>query len=192
MEQSRELETTRKRLAGRTGARDEARKALDLAIGDELAPAWVGTKWTFSGRATRPYGGTVACGHYIGAVLRGAGLQVSSEVGALASARIVRTFAGKSRTRWRTDQGVQRVVEEVRREGTGLYLLGLDTHVGMLRVRGRAVDLCHSTGSWPRAVVCEDALASPSMRSRVHVWGPLLTDETVDAWLAGRRIPLAP
>lgn len=104
---------------------------------------------------------------------------------------IVRTFAGPSRTVWLTDRSACAVVDVVRAEGAGLYLLGLDTHVGLLRVRGRAVDFCHAAGSWPRAVVCEPALTSPSLRSRVHVWGPLLTDATVDSWLSGEALPTA-
>lgn len=164
---------------------------LDASLGDELMPLWIGTPWTFSGKARRPFAGSVACGHFMGAVLSGAGLDVDPDIGALASARIVRTFAGPERTRWWSHRSPAVVTDAVRKEGDGLYLLGLDTHVGMLRVRGRRVDLCHSTGRWPRSVVCEPAATSPSMRSQVHVWGPLLTDAVVEAWIAGDRIPLA-
>ncbi len=175
-----------------SGDRARARKTLEDSIGETLAPAWVGTPYAFSGKATAPHDGPVACGHYVGAVLRGAGFRVSRDVGALASARIVRSFAGHGRTRWWSGKTRAQLVRGVRREGDGLYLIGLDTHVGLLRVHGGEVTLCHSTGRWPRTVVCEPALASRSLISKVHVWGPLLPDETVDRWLAGQRIPLSP
>ncbi len=172
-------------------SRGEARRALDASIGESLTGAWIGTRWSFSGESREPLSGTVACGHWITALLEDAAIPVDPDLGQYASARIVRTFAGRSRTTWLTDRSPGAVVDGVRDAGTGLYLLGLDTHVGLLRVRGRTVDFCHSAGSWPRAVLCEPAITSPSLRSRVHVWGPLLTDRTVDSWLSGARLPTA-
>ena len=186
-----ELDARRVKLRAR-GDRDGARRALDTAIGDTLAPAWVGTPYSFSGRAKAPHAGSVACGHYVGAVLRGAGFDVSRDLGALASARIVRSFAGRERTRWWSGKSRSQLVRGVQREGDGLYLIGLDTHVGLLKVRSGGVTFCHATGRRPRTVVCEPALGSRSLVSRVHVWGPLLPDETVDRWLAGERIPISP
>lgn len=171
--------------------RAAARRLLDTAIGDELAPAWVGTRYSFSGQSRRPFSGSVACGHWITALLEDAAIPVDPDLGALASARIVRTLAGRDATTWLSDRSPGVLVNQVRSTGDGLYLLGLDTHVGLLRVRGSDVDFCHAAGSWPRAVLCEPAGSSPSLRSRVHVWGPLLSDRAVDAWLTGTRLPTA-
>lgn len=174
------------------GGRADARDALDAGIGDAIVPAWIGTRYSFSGQSRTPHRGTVACGHWITAILEDAGLQVEPDLGQYASARIVRTLAGADQTTWLRDRAPGDVVRDVRGAGDGLYLLGLDTHVGLLRVRGRTVDFCHAAGSWPRAVLCEPAATSPSLRSRVHVWGPILSDATVDAWMAGDPIPTSP
>ena len=172
--------------------RAAARGALDDAIGDRITPAWVGTRYSFSGQSREPLRGTVACGHWITAVLEDAGIPVAPDLGQYASARIVRTLAGPEQTTWLRDQAPTTLVTQVRDAGEGLYLLGLDTHVGLLRVRGRAVDICHAAGSWPRTVLCEPAATSPSLRSRVHVWGPLLSDRAIDAWFSGAPLPTSP
>jgi hypothetical protein len=191
-----ELEAQRKRLAkrlnkGRPGAIVEARRVLDASLGDELVPAWIGTRYGFYGTSGRPRKGRIACGHFVRTVLADAGLKVPRSLGAQASARIARTFAGRDNVRWTRGKPRKSVVSRVRADGEGLYVLGLDTHVGLLRVRGRRVDFCHATGRWPRTVVCEPAGKSPSLNSHHHVVGPLLTDRVVEAWLLGQPIPLA-
>lgn len=191
-----QLEAQRKRLAkrlkkGRPGAIVDARAVLDDALGDELIPAWIGTRYGFYGTSSRPRTGRIACGHFVRNVLHDAGLKVPRSLGAQASARIARTFAGRDNVRWTRGKSRRSVVSRVRADGDGLYVLGLDTHVGLLRVRGRRVDFCHATGRWPRTVVCEPANKSPSLKSHHHVVGPLLTDRVVEAWLLGQAIPLA-
>lgn len=186
------LERRRVALAARddrTAARGEARQVLDRAIGDELIPAWIGTPWAFEGTSTRPLRGHIACGFFVSTVAAHAGLKVERDhLARQASALIASTFG---RRRWTRHRSRAAVATDVRARGEGLYVLGLDTHVGLLRVRGRAVDFCHATGRWPGTVLCEPAARSPSLRSVNHVVAPLLSDAVVDAWLDGAAIPTA-
>lgn len=176
----------------RSGAIRDARAALNGSLGDELIPAWIGTRYGFYGNSKRPGTGRIACGHFVANVLADAGLKVPASLGQQASSRIARTFAGYDNVRWTRGASRESIVSRVRADGDGLYVLGLDTHVGLLRVRGRRVDLCHATGRRPRTVVCEPAARSPSLRSHHHVVGTVLTDAVVEAWLRGDRIPLSP
>ena len=84
---------------------------------------------------------------------------------------------------------LDRFVHEVARRGDGLYVVGLDRHVGFLVVEGGDVFFHHASSS-AGAVVRERALVSGALaRSSYRVVGKLFDDALVDAWLTGRPIP---
>ncbi|QSQ28104.1 hypothetical protein JY651_14090 [Pyxidicoccus parkwayensis] len=102
---------------------------------------------------------------------------------------IVKTLVPPRRV-WRfRNRPVREVVERVTKEGEGLYLVGLDYHVGFLWNDGTRVQMCHSSYLGTVEVVCEDALTSPAMVSGYHVVGRLLEDGMLEAWLEGRALP---
>ena len=75
------------------------------------------------------------------------------------------------------------MVDAVLEEPDGLYAVGLDFHVGLLVRRGESVEFCHSTWVGADGVICEDPRSSPGFASNYHVFGPVLSDRVVDAWL---------
>ncbi|QDE87258.1 hypothetical protein BHS07_26930 [Myxococcus xanthus] len=103
---------------------------------------------------------------------------------------IVKTLAPPTKT-WRfRGRPVSGVIDRVRRAGAGLYVVGLDYHVGFLWNDSARVWMCHSSYLGEANVVCEDALTSPAMVSRYHVVGKLLEDGMMDAWLEGQVLPV--
>ncbi len=179
-----------RRGADRAALRSEARAAVLQAITGEMLPAWHGTPWEFYGDAQRPGAGSIACGYLVSTVLQHAGFRVERVRMAQQPAEyIVKTLVPPRRT-WRfRDRPVSQVVERVQREGMGLYLVGLDYHVGFLWNDGAKVWMCHSSYLGTAEVVCEDALTSPAMLSRYHVVGRLFEDGMMEAWLEGRALP---
>ncbi|NNB85014.1 hypothetical protein HI292_05525 [Corallococcus exiguus] len=102
---------------------------------------------------------------------------------------IVKTLA-PALTTWRfRDRPVSEVIDRLRSAGAGLYVVGLDYHVGFLWNDSAKIWMCHSSYLGEAKVVCEDALTSPAMVSRYHVVGKLLEDGMMDAWMKGRALP---
>lgn len=71
----------------------------------------------------------------------------------------------------------------------GIYIVGLDYHVGFLVYDGDAVQMCHSSVLWPGTVLCEPAAKAEAMHSMVHVVGPVLTDDVLRRWAQGKAFP---
>ena len=167
-----------------------ARETLHEAIVEQLIPPWHGTEWGFYGTSQTPGQGTIACGYFVSTVLRDAGLRVERvRLAQQASSHIARTFAGGG-TKWFSRAPHLRVVEYIEDQGPGLYVVGLDYHVGFLTWDGSGpVRMCHSSVLWPGSVLCEEAAKSEAMLSEVHVVGDVLTDRVVEAWIEGKAIP---
>lgn len=166
-----------------------ARVTVEQAIVDDLFPEWAGTRWAFSGTTVAPREGAIACGYYVSTILRQAGFDVDRvRLAQQPAERIILTLVPRDAVRRFSDASASEVLSEVRSEGDGLYLLGLDFHVAFLVNRGGHVRMCHSSYV-AGAVLCEDATTSPAMTSRYRVLGKLLGDEMMEAWLTGTALP---
>lgn len=167
-----------------------ARARLERALDEELLPAWYGTPWEFHGTSETPGKGTIACGYLVSTVLRDAGLRVARvRLAQQASENIVRTLAPADRIRRLKHQTNAQVVEEVRRQGSGWYVVGFDYHVGFLRIDGEAARFCHSSFIGGTGVVCEAPEGAGAFSSTLHVVGEALPDARVLDWLLQRAIP---
>jgi hypothetical protein len=167
----------------------EGRKLLHKALVDELMPRWTGTPWSFYGDAEAPGPEPVACGYYVSAILRDAGLRVERrKLAQQASEHIIQTFVPEARIRRFRDRTAKEVVAHVARRD-GVWIVGLDFHVGFLVADGGRVEFCHSTFLDDMGALCEDPLRSDAFVSRYRVVGELLGDDVVQGWLEGRAWP---
>ncbi len=172
----------------RVAVGERARTTLLRAFRDDLFPAWAGTKWAFYGTTTEPGEGFIACGYYVTTLLRDAGFDVErAKLAQQPSERIVKTMAPETEIERFRKGDADLVIDAVRKKGEGLYVVGLDNHVGLLDVAGDAVMFCHSTYVEKADVRREPAAESEVFQSRYHVVGRLLSPKTLQAWLRGRR-----
>ncbi len=81
---------------------------------------------------------------------------------------------------------VAEVLSEARMPG--VYVVGLDTHVGLLVVRDGAQRFCHASRSMNQEVLCEDASVAKALHSHYLVIGRL-SDRAVEAWAKGVPLP---
>ena len=168
----------------------DARTVIHRTILDSVFPAWAGTPWAFYGASEVPGEGSIACGYFVSTVLRDAGFKVARvNLAQQASSKIVRTFATKSETVWFRRTSALEVIKHVKLQGEGIYIVGLDYHVGFLVYDGDAVQMCHSSVLWPGTVLCEPAAKAEAMHSMVHVVGPVLTDDVLRRWVQGKAFP---
>lgn len=180
--------------ATRARIRARARELLVQSLVDDVLPQWDGTPWAFHGTSTVPGQGTIACGYFVSTTLREAGLDVERvRLAQQASEKIVRTLVPAAKIRRFSDAPVLAFVTAVAQQGDGLYVVGLDDHVGYLVVQGGVVWFHHASYVGAKVVVREPAvLAKPLVKSRYRVVGKLFTDDRlVEAWLLGAAVPTA-
>ena len=166
-----------------------ARQQLAKALDEELVPAWFGTPWEFYGTSQTPGQGAIACGYFVSTVLRDAGLRVERvRMAQQASEYIVRSLSPASRILRLKDLTNAQVIEEVRKQGDGWYVVGMDYHVGFIRIDGEAARFCHSSFLGTKVVVCEAPETAGGLASTLHVVGPALPDARVADWLLERAV----
>src|SRR5687768_14372234 len=142
------IEAQRRQLSARyqrAPARDrpallrEARAFVVAAIIDQVFPAWMGTPWGLGAQsdASRPHqpGKVVGCSYFVTAVLQNAGLELESrrrfaQAPSLWIERALLPYGG------RVHRFGSLAAADLRRRiaalGDGLYVIGLDYHVGFL------------------------------------------------------------
>ena len=164
----------------------EAREALTDAV-FELLPHWEGTPWAMNGTTEVPGAGRIACGYLVSTVLRDAGLLVARvKLAQQASENIVMSVVDPAEIVRYRDTDVAEVLSEARTPG--IYVVGLDTHVGLLVVRDDEQRFCHASRTMNMEVLCEDAAQARALRSHYVVVGRL-SDRAVEAWAAGAALP---
>ncbi len=163
-----------------------AKEAFAVAVHD-LLPAWEGTPWAMNGTTEVPGQGAVACGYFVATVLRDAGLPVQRISLAQRGAEdIIRTLTDESTIRRYWGATVDTVLGD--HTDDGVYVVGLDWHVGLLVVTRGEATFCHASRSQQKRVLCEAAATTSSLRSRYTVVGEL-SQTTIDAWLSQDVLP---
>lgn len=192
------LQVTRERLAKElvrasepTAVLARARTALLDGVTEALLPAWAGTPWAMQGTATSPGKDSIACGYFVSTVLRDAGLALHRvKFGQAAALRIqnATTPAGVPVHRFFSIPPPQ-LAERIERLGDGLYIIGLNVHVGFVVVRDGEARLVHSSYTGDRVVIDEPlstAQAIANSQSHGYFVSELFTtDASVRKWLEG-------
>lgn len=178
------------RHAGRRAVLADARAHIQASV-VALGTRWLGTAWGLgTPQAQVPGPGKINCGTFVGTVLRDAGFVVDVRtLQRQPSQLIIASFvAGKDRVKKFSNASMEDFLAEVRAMGPGLFIIGLDFHVGLLHQTERDLRFIHASYE-TRTVVDESAaLATPIVTSKYRVVGKILTDANVRAWLAGDRI----
>lgn len=176
--------------AERAAVEHDARILLETTL-PEMMRCWLGTPWDFNGTAAKPGGGKIACGYFVSTVLVDAGFKVDRfQLAQQASGNILRSFLEKDDCRLTVDQPYDQFAAAVRKAEPGIYLLGLDTHVGFLVVTQDGFRMLHSSGSQPWCVVDEDRDHAWALKkSSWRMIGNLTSDSRViRRWLKADKI----
>lgn len=179
--------------AERSGVEQDARVLLETTL-PEMMRCWLGTPWDFNGTAARPGGGKIACGYFVSTVLMDAGFKVDRyQLARQPSGNILRSFLDKPGCRLTVDQPYDQFASSVAAAEPGIYLLGLDTHVGFLVVKAGDYRMLHSSGCEPWCVVDEDRDHAWALRkSSWRMIGNLTADRgVIRRWLNAEKIVVA-
>lgn len=171
---------------------DDARVVLEAVL-PELMRCWLGTPWDFNGIASGPGEDAVACGYFVSTVLRDAGFRVHRyHLAQQPSGNIMRSFLPRAACKLTVGMEYEAFADALEAAEPGVYIVGLDTHVGFVVVGQGEFRFIHSSGSRPWAVVDESrADARVLSSSNWRMLGHLTADrEVLRKWLAGTRIPV--
>jgi hypothetical protein len=191
----RELATRRGGYAAqyRAATTDEQPRILAAArvdLGDRLIhgllPAWYGTPWDFNGSTRTPGHGTIACGYFVTTVMVDAGFRIPRIRWAqLASEPMILKFDPHA---WRSSNAsVHAIRPWLQAKGDGLYVVGLDNHVGFISVRGTDIQCIHSNYYHREIGVMAEPLEgnNPFAHSHYRVIGKLFDETMMIKWLEG-------
>ena len=166
----------------------QARRLLEKNL-PRLMRCWLGTEWDFNGTADEPGRGKVACGYFVSSVLQDAGFKVEwARLAQQASQNIVHTFLSHDEMKIRVGIKYEQFLSEVTASGTGVYIVGLDSHVAFLVVGAEGeIRFIHSSGASPYCVVDESRDEARVLRSsRYRVAGNITGNGSgIRSWLLG-------
>jgi hypothetical protein len=189
----------------RRKVRDEARRFVVSTIVQDIFPAWMGTPWTMYAiedglkpDALYPHeeGKGTSCSYFVATVLVNAGLVLETRkkfAGGIAS-HIQRSLAPDEEDLhrwWKTTPG--ELEEKVTALGDGLYLVGLNCHIGFIVVEGKEARFVHASYLEPWKVV-DEKLSKAEAIVRSEKSGYVVTalfqdDRLIEHWLTAEPVP---
>jgi hypothetical protein len=161
-----------------------ARHFLFTTITTDLFSKWYNTPWTFYGHTRTPGEGSIACGYFVTTVLLDAGFNIPSvEWAQLASETFIKKMTADLK-RFHS-RPMSEVISYVSKREDGLYVTGLDNHVGFVYKNGKSMKFVHSNYYQPDIGVMEQEIDEyhPLSKSNYRVLGRILGDEMVKKWL---------
>lgn len=181
-----ELANEYRQSANKKAILEKAQKLLVSSIYNEIFPAWYGTDWDFYGTTETPKEGKIACGYFVTTVLRDAGVKVQRvSLAQQASENIIKSLTTVPFIKRFHNAKIENFVADVKNQGEGLYVVGLDVHVGFILHDSDEVWFIHSSYVEPSEVVKEKALDSPILSSsKYRVLGKISADnQFILKWL---------
>src|SRR5262252_10631288 len=187
----------------RAAIRDEARRFVVSTLVSQIFPAWMGMP-SGGGReatASLPHepGMYISCSYFLTAALQNVGLVLESRTRfAQAPAAWIEHALlppGGQIYRYGNLSGVE-LEQRLVGLGDGLYVMGLNIHVGFIVVQNGHARFVHSSYTPPGTVVDEPVVSSEAIalsRSKGYWVSPLFKDDRiVEMWLRRQPVPAPP
>lgn len=181
--------------------REKARARVIRFIDETVFPSWMGMQWGLgrNSTATRPFedGKVVGCSYFVTSVLQNAGLTLSNRYhfAQAPALHIQRSLAPEKRDlHIYYSEPSDRIERRIKALGAGLYVIGLNNHVGFVRVRDDgAVRFIHASYTDDQVVIDEPfakATAIQNSRKAGYFVTPIFKDDRlIDHWLRGKAVP---
>lgn len=171
---------------------ENTRRAFVGSIYKNVIPFWYETEWDFYGTTETPRTGKIACGYFVTTVLRDAGLRVErAKLAQQASEKIILSLTSEAYVKRFRNAPIEDFVGAIEKWGAGVYIVGLDFHVGFIVNDGAKTYFIHSSYIEPQRVVKEIAVDSKVLASsKYRIAGKISADDELLAkWLLQKNIP---
>lgn len=168
----------------------EAGYYLADKLPNRLFPFWYGTSWDFNGTSECPLTGNIACGYFVSTTLKHAGFAVQKvKLAQQPASNIIKTVCQKGSIRVFHGNKHRQFLNYLKTQPDGLYILGLDYHVGWVHKFGSDINFIHSL--CPSGVVRENASKSSVIQlSNVHYVGCFTCNsKVIEKWVLRNPIP---
>ena len=170
----------------KTSVIKKAQTYLLETITSDFFAQWYGTEWDFNGTTHEPRKGKIACGYFITTVLEDAGFKIPRTKWAQQASEYYITRMTTDVKRF-SNQSVETVKAYFLGRPDGLYIAGLDNHVGFVYKNGNEVTFTHASYYNPKIGVQTEQLDgdNPFAKSGYRVIGRILDTEMVRKWILG-------
>lgn len=168
----------------------KARQFITQKMVSEIFPAWYGTPWDFNGTTYHPQKGFIACGYFVTTTLDHAGFKIPRYKWAQLSAEnIIKKFTSKNKIKRMSNKSIVDVADYIKSQGKGLYVVGLDCHVGFIYNNGKDIKFIHSNYYEPDIGVMSQNISSynPLNHSKYRVFGKLFDDKMIESWILNNK-----
>lgn len=165
--------------------KEKKQRLFTQIMADSILPYWLGTPWGFYGTTETPLQGQIACGYFVTTTLRDAGLPLQrTKLAQCASEQMIRTLVQPAYIQRFSHVPLADFVANIKKQGYGLYLIGLDSHTGFLYHDGREVYFIHASYIGQKVVTKELAASSAILQaSQYKITGKISADEVaLDKW----------
>lgn len=171
---------------------------------NNITPAWLGMPWTMAiikdglkPNARIPYekGKGVSCSWFVVSLLENAGLNLGNPSGfaGTIAVHLQRSLSPEKKDFKRIFNASPRQLEKrMMKWGDGLYIIGLNCHIGFVHVQGQKVTFIHSNYTHPTQVLAEPLINSEAIslsEDTGYVVTALFKDNRLlHHWLTGQKL----
>lgn len=165
---------------------EEATAYLLEKVTHDFFDQWYGTEWDFNGTTRTPRKGKIACGYFITTVLSDAGFKIPRIKWAQQASEYYITRMTTEVKRF-SNQTPEYMKNYFLKNADGLYVVGLDSHVGFVYKSGDKVTFTHASYYDPKIGVQTEELDgdNPFSKSAYRVVGRILNREMIRKWILG-------
>tara|TARA_R110002096_G_scaffold229955_1_gene419580 strand:- start:820 stop:1359 length:540 start_codon:yes stop_codon:yes gene_type:complete len=122
-----------------------ARAYLLKTVSEDVFPQWYGTPWDFNGTTRTPRQGQIACGYFVNNVITDLGFKIPRVKWSQSASEVfIKKLAPNNIKRF-SNTPIKNVKSYLHKSGDGLYVVGLDIHVGFILVKGNSIKFIHSS-----------------------------------------------
>lgn len=157
-------------------------------IVNEYFKNWYGTPWSFYGQTKVPKQGSIACGYFVTTILYQVGFNIPyTDWAKLASEVFIKKFSQEIK-RYRNEP-IENIKQYILSKSNGLYIVGLDCHVGFIFKHNQTLKFIHSSYYKPDIGVLSENLEghNPLDNSSYVVIGKILDKPAIIKWLLGTK-----
>lgn len=155
-----------------------------LTISDDFFRSWYNTPWTFHGHSQIPGEGSIACGYFVTTTLRDMGFNIPRIKWAQQASEYMIKKVTTDIKRFQ-QKPMKDVLDYIEAKGEGLYIVGLDSHVGYIYYLNGKMSFVHANYYRPQIGVMSEPLIgrNPLNDSKYRVIGKIFDREMVQSWI---------
>jgi len=160
---------------------DSAAQYFTTSLVNNIIPYWYGTEWDFNGHTNIPNQGEIACGYFVSTTLKHMGVALNRyKMAQQASKLEVESVAIKqNNVIFSMDKNISKELSKLQ---DGVYIVGLDNHVGYIYKHDTTSYFINSSYITDRVMI-ELPEHSDAFQSNVYYLAPVTNREFVKKWM---------